>query len=624
VKLLFVILSLFILVAACQENKPEPKKAAQKMRRFDIRQTKNEFEQMEPSTRFNFLANVVEQPYDNKKDVDSFLRIAQQKLQLNDAEVSIEDLTNLQTKFFESNYEDAAYLFALKVLSTHKKRGDDYFKEVLPFAFVQLEYHASALNQLDSMSYYNRQLGQLLNQNSPSWIKVAFYSNKAFLTRTNGSYYTALILYNQALKHCSPHEKEQESYVYHSIANLYLTMKNYDKAYEYAQLSVKQVGFKNYPAQQLNMVGTIQAKVGKFNEAERSFKKVLAYSQREHLIGLEAQTLSNFGNLKRKQKKFDTALELMRNSDTICSSLGIEVGLLINGINRSELYLDQGQFEKAEKEMLEFLPLVTRVDEPKQSYAYFDLFSRIQDSLGNKIQANAYYRSAVENKEQSFGDNANTLLSQWELEQEKTRAQQEKLALELRVQKQEKTKYLVLFSSISIFLLGLVVGLLIIRKQQKAREAMRLEKQRVIYELELKSKELLAESLKNTTVQHVKNEIKQQLKEIQRNPSFNGSDEMQKLIQDLGKPENTAFFDEFETRFTGVHEDFYIALNKRCSNLTPHELKICALIRLNISSKEMARLTNRTVGTIDNTRSQIRKKLDLSETQNLQEFILNL
>jgi DNA-binding CsgD family transcriptional regulator len=153
---------------------------------------------------------------------------------------------------------------------------------------------------------------------------------------------------------------------------------------------------------------------------------------------------------------------------------------------------------------------------------------------------------------------------------------------------------------------------------------MRLEKQRVMYELELKSKELLAESLKNNTVQHVKNEIKQQLKDIQRNPSFQDSVEIQKLIQDLGKSEDTAFFDEFETRFTGVHEDFYIALNNHCSNLTPHELKICALIRLNISSKEMARLTNRTVGTIDNTRSQIRRKLHLTETQNLQDFILNL
>ena len=169
-KLLFVILSLFIVVTACQENKPEPKNAPQKVRHFDIRQTKNKFEQVEPSNRLNFLTNVIEQPFDNKKDVDSFLCLAQQKLQLNYSEVNMGDLANLQTKFFQSNYEDAAYLFALKVLSTHKKRGGDYFKGALPFAFVQLEYHASVLNQLDSMSYYNRQLGQLLKKKLPRTI----------------------------------------------------------------------------------------------------------------------------------------------------------------------------------------------------------------------------------------------------------------------------------------------------------------------------------------------------------------------------------------------------------------------------------------------------------------------
>jgi DNA-binding CsgD family transcriptional regulator len=59
-------------------------------------------------------------------------------------------------------------------------------------------------------------------------------------------------------------------------------------------------------------------------------------------------------------------------------------------------------------------------------------------------------------------------------------------------------------------------------------------------------------------------------------------------------------------------------------DLTPHEMRICALMRLNISSKEMAILTNRTQGTIDNTRSLIRKKLKLEELVNLQEFILSI
>jgi DNA-binding NarL/FixJ family response regulator len=47
-------------------------------------------------------------------------------------------------------------------------------------------------------------------------------------------------------------------------------------------------------------------------------------------------------------------------------------------------------------------------------------------------------------------------------------------------------------------------------------------------------------------------------------------------------------------------------------------------MRLNISTKEIAMLTNRTIGTVDNTRSAIRKKLKLEEETNLQEFLLNI
>jgi DNA-binding CsgD family transcriptional regulator len=48
------------------------------------------------------------------------------------------------------------------------------------------------------------------------------------------------------------------------------------------------------------------------------------------------------------------------------------------------------------------------------------------------------------------------------------------------------------------------------------------------------------------------------------------------------------------------------------------------LMRLQISTKEIASLTNRTIGTIDNTRSQIRKKLKLEDSDNLQEYLTSI
>ena len=81
---------------------------------------------------------------------------------------------------------------------------------------------------------------------------------------------------------------------------------------------------------------------------------------------------------------------------------------------------------------------------------------------------------------------------------------------------------------------------------------------------------------------------------------------------------------EFETRFTGVYEQYYEKLKNLAPELSPNDLRICALMRLNISTKEIALLTNRTAGTVDNTRSSIRKKLKLEDDTNLQEYLLNI
>jgi DNA-binding CsgD family transcriptional regulator len=115
--------------------------------------------------------------------------------------------------------------------------------------------------------------------------------------------------------------------------------------------------------------------------------------------------------------------------------------------------------------------------------------------------------------------------------------------------------------------------------------------------------------------------------------------QLEVIIQDLPKIHQARFeqikhtlkrlklssmLDEFETRFTGIYDDYYDKLKIVAPELTPNELRICALMRLNISTKEIAMLTNRTIGTVDNTRSAIRKKLKLEEETNLQEFLLNI
>jgi DNA-binding CsgD family transcriptional regulator len=98
-------------------------------------------------------------------------------------------------------------------------------------------------------------------------------------------------------------------------------------------------------------------------------------------------------------------------------------------------------------------------------------------------------------------------------------------------------------------------------------------------------------------------------------PLFSG------LFNELRRKENDINWEEFESRFLGVYEEFFAKLKNRAPDITPAEVRICALMRLNRTTKEISRISGKTQGTIDNTRSRIRKKLGLSDEENLYDFL---
>ena len=81
---------------------------------------------------------------------------------------------------------------------------------------------------------------------------------------------------------------------------------------------------------------------------------------------------------------------------------------------------------------------------------------------------------------------------------------------------------------------------------------------------------------------------------------------------------------EFETYFTEVHPHFYNALNKKYPNLTSGEIRLCAFIKLNFSTKEIAAITGKTAASIDVSRSRLRKKMGLNTSENLSAIILSI
>ncbi|MEZ5195221.1 MAG: LuxR C-terminal-related transcriptional regulator [Bacteroidales bacterium] len=104
-------------------------------------------------------------------------------------------------------------------------------------------------------------------------------------------------------------------------------------------------------------------------------------------------------------------------------------------------------------------------------------------------------------------------------------------------------------------------------------------------------------------------------------------DESKNSIHSLSKKINRELDTEkqwevFETHFENVHEAFLKRLKTQFPELSPRELKLCAYLRMNISSKEIAVLMNISTRGVEISRYRLRKKLSLERNENLTDFIL--
>ena len=77
-------------------------------------------------------------------------------------------------------------------------------------------------------------------------------------------------------------------------------------------------------------------------------------------------------------------------------------------------------------------------------------------------------------------------------------------------------------------------------------------------------------------------------------------------------------------KFEQKHTNFFKKLKILYPELTPNDLKLCACLKLNLETKDIASLMNLSTRSVENNRYRLRKKLNLRSTQNLNDFILNL
>lgn len=158
------------------------------------------------------------------------------------------------------------------------------------------------------------------------------------------------------------------------------------------------------------------------------------------------------------------------------------------------------------------------------------------------------------------------------------------------------------------------------------KKIINLKNEQLQIEMIHRDKELANQTMdlirKNKFLQKIKDEL-DKLKLLSTDETL--KDKINSLMTKIDKDiDHKKQWEVFETAFDEVHEDFLKRLKSKHPSLTPKELKLCAYLRMNISTKEIAPLMNISVRGVEICRYRVRKKLNIDRDQNLTSMIIDL
>ena len=161
-------------------------------------------------------------------------------------------------------------------------------------------------------------------------------------------------------------------------------------------------------------------------------------------------------------------------------------------------------------------------------------------------------------------------------------------------------------------------------KENERKNLMLLKKENELLEfkIECQNKELAANTLNSIRNQELIIEIAQELQEILKlSTDKNIETHIRNVISNLNISTSDSVWEEFRKYFENVHSKFFHNLYNYCPGLSQNEVKICALLKLNFSTKDISAITHQTARSIDVARYRLRKKLKLSKEENLFSFL---
>jgi tetratricopeptide (TPR) repeat protein/DNA-binding CsgD family transcriptional regulator len=554
------------------------------------------------------------------------------------------------------NFEKGIATASIKIGTVHWHQGD--YRDALQNYFTALKINEKLENKQGIANSYNNIGGVYFDQGNYSEalqnhfaaLKIreeiqdklglaTSYNNIGKIYTFQGNDYDALKNFFASLKireEINDRQGMASSYI--NIGAIYYNRKNYSEAFKNYSNALKiyeDTDNKKGIAFSYNNIGVIYYVQGNLSQTLKNYLAALKIFKEINDKQGMALSHNNIGTVYYSLKNYPEALknhlialkisEEIRNKERIADSF-ISLG-------RVETQLKE--LKSAQNYLNEALQLAKETgdkDAIKRTYESLAVLDSINDNwkaANSHYKLFVIYRDSIEN----IAKNKQIAEIQTKYEVDKKEKEIKLLNKEIQLRETRSTLFYTGIGSLVIIAL-LIISLQVSRSKKNKRilqteiEKNELNKEMLQKKIEVKEKEL--ETNKNTLLvytQHLveKNmlleELNNRLNELQSAPTED-SEKIKKIsLLTSSKIITEDNWEQFKILFEKVYEGFFFKLKNEYPGTTTAEQRLAALIKLNISSKEIASMIGISDDSVKKTRYRLRKKMELETEDSLEEAI---
>lgn len=520
---------------------------------------------------------------------------------------------------------------------------------------------ANELQNVEACALSNKVMGQLFEHQHNYQPTINYYLISIKHFQKLGNDYELANLYNklgriyinnnydydQGLKHFSmalDHARKSTSNdeiatALNSIGGIFYFQEDYTTAMHYFNEALKIRQKEGNPkdiAASLNNVGEIYRLQGDYEKALENYNKAVLINKTNNYLDNLAINLSNIGLIYSEKGQTLEAVDYFTQSVEACEKTGNISEKITSLLELGEHYNRFSEYDKAIASFKMMSEAANELNDLKGLMNASEGLAIANEGKNNVGLALKHFKQYTQYKDSLFTINKTEQLDEMQtrfaldLKEKELALKDNEIALLQREQKLNISRQWLLLLSL---LLVTFFGVLIYGKSQSRNRKNRLLSQQkeslnkareALMEAELKSKsnELTNFALHLGEKTKFLEALKKELKNIKQLDEEDRDTRLKELMFNVQQNlQVQKELDEFQKTMHDVSEGFAKKLKTRFPNLTKNEERLCTMLKLNLSSKEIAALNNSTIRAIEMGRYRLRKKLGLAQEQNIVDFL---